>query len=222
MKRLLVIFICVVAIVILVQEFDGVFVRDGGTQVAEKPYRTEEFPPISETKKEFIPEKTEIISTIPPGNYPMLKLGTNPVSPINKNTVAKLQEEARRTGLVIYENKEKLLIKTQAGDGKWYRGGVEPGTIFLSKIYQYPKSGVKEYELIQIPLCRNPVQDAKIRVLPPKIIEKTKVTIVIKERYRDIKTEVDYTPALWTALGGLLVGGIIGLLIRPRKKTPSV
>jgi len=213
MKKLFLV-VVVVGIFIFQGGCEGLIVEQAGIQRAQTPYKIEKAKP-SEVKEEFVPEKTEIISEIPDGTYPMLKLGNRPVSPVSKNTVAKLQDEARQTGQIIVTNKEKMVIETQGGDGIWYRGWVEPGIIFLAELKQQnPETEAKEYKLVRIGLCRNPVRGVEIRVFPAK----TTITTAVTERYQDVKTKIDYTPALWTGLAGLLIGGIIVGLIRPRKK----
>jgi len=216
----------------------GIIVRDQGTQRATVPYEKYETvaPPPQEVRatepyernEEFFPEKSELISDIPPGTYKKLKLGGLPNSPVKNNTVQKLQNAARRTGQTIFVNSERLVIDTQGGNGKWYRGWVEPGTIFLAELQTSPR-GIKEYKLTKVGLCWNPVRGVRIRFIPAvlKITERYRDTTTIYgattvERYRDVNTLVDYTPAVWAGLIGLVVGGIIGWLIHPVGTTTTV
>jgi len=179
-----------------------------------------------EVKEELVPEKVELVSEIPEGTYPKLKLGVVPVSPVEKNTVAKLQEEAKKTGQTIFVNKDRLVIETQGGNGKWYKGWVEPGTIFLTEFSEDSKTGIKEYKPVRIALCWNPVRGVKIKVYPRtlKVTERYRDTVTITqtekviERYRDI----DYTPAIWAGVGGLVVGGVVGYLIHPHHTVRAV
>lgn len=219
MKRfclLLIVLSGLVGILIFQCGCDGLIVKDAGIQYTLTPYKKTEKAEPSKVE-EFIPEKTEIVSKIPTGTYPMLKLGNRPVSPVSKNTVANLQKEINQTGQLIFVSKEKMLIETQGGDGKWYRGWVEPGIIFLAELKQNSKTEAKEYKLVRIAFCRNPVRGVEIRVSPAVVMAKTTITTTVTERYRDVSTKVDYTSALWIGIGALLMGGIIAWF-RPRKK----
>lgn len=202
---------------------EGIYVKDAGTKYAIQPYETKLQPvkvkakPV-ETKREFVPEKIQIIPKIPAGNYPKLELG----KPI---TVARLQEEIRRTGQTPYVSKKELCLEVKGDDGKWYRCRAEPGTIFLAERSQAAR-GVKEFTLVKVALNQKPVRGVVVRELPAvtkvtKLYQET-VTKPFVERYRDIKKTIDFTPALWFGLGGLLIGGVgvwlIGRFISPIKK----
>jgi hypothetical protein len=183
---------------------------------AEKPESVVESPPVVtkadkpyEVKQEVLPERMELVSEFPPGIYKKLKLGGRPVSPVDKNSVKKLEDEARKTGKTIFVSQVPIVLETMGGNKKWYRGIVEPGHVFLTEMTFDPKTGIKEYQLTKLGICNNPVRGAKVRVMPTtqKIVERYRDTITTKvvERYRD----VDYTPAIWTGLAGILLGYFI-------------
>jgi len=174
---------------------------------AEKPYRVEEVRAEKpyEVKEELIPQKIELISDFAPGTYPKLKLGSAPVSPLKKNTVAKLEEEAKRTGRVIFVNTIPLVLETMSRSKKWYRGIVDPGHIFLAEKSLDPKTGVEEYTLSKLGICNNPVRGVKVKISPAMKIVREKYRDTVVERYRD----VDYTPAIWAGLAGVAVGYLI-------------
>lgn len=191
----------------------GLIVSEGKT-----PYKTQERETVMaktpyDIKQEVLPAKMELISSIPQGEYKKLKLGGNPVGSVSKNTVKKLQDEARASNAVIFVNREKMAIETMGGNGKWYRGWVEPQTVFLAKASYDPANGTTEYDLYKLGICWNPVRNVKVRQWPTilKVTERYRDTTVVEQRYRD----TDYTPALWAGLGGLAVGGVIGWILHP-------
>lgn len=185
MKRILILLVCA----LLFQGCAGLVVRR-----ATEP---------SERHEEIVAGRVEIISSIPAGNYKHLRMGSRPVSHVAKNTVKWLQEELRRTGQTIFINSEPLVIQTLGGNGKWYTGWVEPGTIFLAEREgtAAETNGVMTFRLVKAGICRNPVRGVSVRVIP--------ATLRIVERYRD----TDYTPAIWAGLGGLAVGVGAGYLL---------
>jgi len=187
----------------------GLIVQRGKT-----PYETT---PISVTKAEkpssvdekFVGEKVEIISDIPAGNYPKLKLGgTRTKKEMASNTVRKLQEEARRMNQILFVSHQPMVIETQGRNGRWYTGWTEPETVFIAEKTLY-QNGIADYRLVRVGECWNPARHVTIRITPAMLIrtERYQDTALYAERYRDI----DYTPAIWA----FIAGGVLGYFIAP-------
>jgi hypothetical protein len=186
----------IVSCALILQGCTGVIVKK-----AEKP---------TEVTQKVIPPRMVLETSIPAGEYRDLKWGGRPVKAVDKNTVKWLQEEATETGKTIFVNRTPLLIETMGGDKKWYRGFAPRNTIFLADRQDDPQTGIEEYRLTKLGICRNPVRGTTIKIIPR--------TVVVTEKYRDI----DYTPAIWTGLGGLVLGGVIGWLIHPSAPTTTI
>jgi len=227
-KKCLLALACI--LILLVSGCTGIIVKKG-----EKPYEIAVSPPITtkgvvpestdvvradkpyDIKQEIVPERAEVISDIPLGKYPKLKLGGRPVSPVDKNSVKKLEEEAKKTGQTIFVNQEPLVLDSQGGNGKWYRGIIDPGHVFLTKLTQDPKTGIREYQLERAGICWNPVKGIKIRVMPVMVKITERYLDRQVERYRDRETsatieryrDIDYTPAIWAGLAGVALGYFI-------------
>lgn len=233
-KETVILFLCAHLIVAggcaggLGRPFTGLIVQDQGTEITKTPYETTPPTIIKEeratqpydVKEELLPERWEIVSDIPATSADKhLKLGTNPVSPVNENTVAKLQKELAKMGIKggIYINKEPLLLETQSRSGQWFRGWIGPGYIFLTEeiptLAEHGKPHTKEFRLIRIAYCWNPMRGVTVRMTPAalRVTERYRdtVTVATTERYRDINTKIDYTPAIWAFALGAAVGWFV-------------
>lgn len=181
----------------------------------EIPFETEkkEFPP--EKKTEIIERKIEVVSEIPEGNYQMLKIGADPERDPKTITIGFVEEEMRKKdkwGLFLTE--KPIVVETKGKSGKWYRGYIPPKTILLGEVNEEKEK--IEFLPKKIAFCWNEIRGIKFLIYPQIIKSEEKVKEIIIERYRDIEKinqviieryrDIDYTPAIWSGVGGVAIG----------------
>jgi hypothetical protein len=138
------------------------------------------------------------ISQTPAGEYPKIKLSRN-------YTVYQVQERIKKDGELkdwaLFINTERVVLRNYGGKGaarKLYGPGyLEPGHIFAAKLVSKSKEG-RLYEVKFIGQCGNDVPAGDLMVL------------VTPDAWK--YTDVDYTPAIWTGLAGILIGLGLGYL----------
>lgn len=165
---------------IILQGCTGVIVKKG-----KKPYETTAPKVIQE-------EKVMFISKVPPGE-------TLKKVRLSKNYRV-YQVEERIVSIPgkwkLFINEEKVALRNWGGKGanrKKYTGWVEPGHIFAARLIRENDRG-RLYKAEFLGRCGNEVEDVYV-------LESPRIAM-ITERYRDI----DYTPAIWAGIGGLLLG----------------
>ncbi len=196
----------------------GLIVQKGNPVVTTSPAVVKKADKPYEVKQDMMPEKTELVSDFPPGNYPKLKLGGRPASPVDKNSVKKIEAEAKATGKTLFVNEIPLVLETMGNNKKWYRGIVDPGHVFLTDATVDAKTGIKEYRLTKLGICRNPVRGAMVRVTPTTLKTVERYQDVLTEKILEQRTDIDYTPAIWAGLAGVA----LGYLIHPGAGTRTV
>jgi hypothetical protein len=190
------------------------FVEDKGIyKKGEKPYDSTGDVLISEDIHDY-PEAWEIINDkipIRPYGYPRARVGANPVSPISKNTIAKVQRDLASTGQTLFINKEPITVRMGDRRNKIGIYTLPPGYIFFAEDRGHDALGNDIMQLTRLAKCYNPIYDVSVRKIPR--------TIVIEryyrntERYLDERVYVDHGEAWAMALAGLFIGGVIGWLL---------
>ncbi len=111
------------------------------------------------------PERWEVISDVPAGHYKKLRLGSASVKPVSQNTIAALQDEAKKTGRIVFVSAQETLISAQSNTGRWFIGWVEPGEVFLAKASKMDSTEIQEYQLEQLGIHKNSVKGVRLRRL---------------------------------------------------------
>ena len=183
MKKFLVV---ILSCALIFQGCTGVIVKK-----AQKPYETTSPKIISE-------EKVVFISRVPPGeNLKKIRLSKN-------YRVYQVEERIKGTPgkWKLFINEERVALRNRGGKGvnqKIYTGWLEPGHIFAARL-EKENDESRFYKVVFLGRCGNEVEDLYV-------LESPRIAM-ITERYRDI----DYTPAIWTGIGGLLIGLGLGYL----------
>ncbi len=135
-------------------------------------------------------------------------------------TVFAAQEKIKAEGgkWKAFVNTERVILRNYGvknGKRSLYGPGyLEPGHFFFVKFVNEDKDGNQIYRARFIGQCGNEIPDDDLMVLetPVVISEKTLITerSVVTEKV--VYTNVDYEPALWAGLGGLLLGLGLGYL----------
>lgn len=198
--------------------WQGLITKDGETKYAAKPYETSKPILLRTTPEKIIQEEGwEIRTQIPKeklASLPKIKLGINPVSPMEKNTIKKLQEMMKpEQTLFLTDSWTPMYVKGRSG--KNVAVLIPANTILLCKV-----SHEKDRQVLTpviIPYCWNEVSGTQF-IKKDKIVLREKI-LQSSERYRDIKVKIDYTPALWIGLAALVAGGIFSWFIRPSRSS---
>ena len=152
-----------------------------------------------ETKTEKVQDgKVLFLSKVPTGEYKKARLSAN-----YKVSQAEDRMLKSNGNWKLFINDEPVVVRNWGGKGKkkkLYTAWVSPGHVFAAKFVNEDKDGNKIYKVEFLGRCGNDVED--LMVLESPTVYK------IYERYRDI----DYTPAIWAFVGGVLVGLGLGYL----------
>lgn len=209
-----------------------VITKEGPVITKEAPVITREAPVI--TKEKIKEAKVVFLHRFPATDKPYKKLSLN-----KAYTFYAAQERIKREGgeWKAFVNNERVILRNYGVNTKGHRklygpGYLEPGQFFLAKLLKEDADGNRIYRARFIGQCGNEIPDDDLMILetPVVISEKTliiervatteKVTITEKVATTEqvsttetvVYTDVDYEPALWAGLGGLLVGLGMGYL----------
>lgn len=111
-----------------------------------------------------------------------------------------------------FVNNERVILRnygTVNGQRRLYGPGyLEPGHFFICKILNENREGNKIYQARFIGQCGNEIPANDLLVLETPVVITKKITATKSMVYHDI----DYKPALWAGLAGLLTGLGMGYL----------
>jgi len=186
----------------------------------EKPVVTKEKPVI--TREKIKEAKVLFLHRFPATDKPYKKLSLS-----KAYTFYAAQERIKKEGgeWKAFVNNERVILRnygaTKKGGRQLYGPGyLEPGHFFVAKFVNEDKDGNRIYRARFIGQCGNEIPDDDLMILetPVVISEKTLITerVVVTETVatteKIVYTNVDYEPALWAGLGGLLLGLGLGYL----------
>jgi|GEM_PF-2806783 len=179
-----------------------------------QPVITKEAPVV--TKEKTQEAKVVFLHRFSAGSQPYKKLGLS-----KGYTFYSAQERIAKEGgqWKAFVNSEKVILRnygaTKKGGRQLYGPGyLEPGHFFLCKLVREDDKGNRIYRARFIGQCGNEIPDDDLMVLetPVVISEKTLITVRSSVTEKIVYTNVDYEPALWAGLGGLLLGLGLGYL----------
>lgn len=213
MKKILAIFL---SCSLILQGCTGLIVSRGEKpEISEGPIIRSESP--YDTSEEWIEGSVEFETDIDQ----TVEMDYLALKPSSKRTAAVIEAEARANNWVYFWNAHPIRVRSEQRGGKYKTGIVrEPKTLFLAEMSVDPQTHVIRYKLMKAARCGNRIKGLTVVVHPARLVirERYLDTRTVTERYRDI----DYTPALWAGLGGLLVGGIIGWILHPSAGTTTI
>lgn len=178
-----------------------------------EPVVTEDEPVVTQTKTQ---EAKVIFLTRPkPQAEPYKRLGLS-----KQYTVYSAQERIKKEGgeWKAFVNTERVILRNygvKKGKRKLYGPGyLEPGHIFFAKFVNEDTDGNRIYRARFIGQCGNEIPDDDLMILETPIVFTKQIVITkrIATSEKIVFTDVDYGPALWAGLGGLLLGLGLGYL----------
>lgn len=172
------------------------------------PVTTTEAPIITRAKTQEA--KVYFIHQFKPENGPYKKLGLS-----KKFTFYEAQQRVAKEGgqWKAFVNNERVIIRNYGVDKKKVRrlygpGYLEPGYFFICKFLHENEKGERVYKARYIGQCGNEIPDQDLMVIETPVVITERITTIKNVTYRD----VDYEPALWAGLAGLLLGLGLGYL----------
>ena len=118
-----------------------------------------------------------------------------------------------------FVNNERVILRnygvTKKGGRQLYGPGyLEPGHFFICKLIKEDEKGNRVYRARFIGQCGNEIPDDDLLVLETPVVITERITTIKNAVYTNkvTYTNVDYEPALWAGLAGLLIGLGLGYL----------